>query len=230
MSILRVIVEANNNIKVVKEAKENLELILEIIVSMSFNKKPFNLIESKFPEIARKIKSYSTIPECVSVLKDCKKTVESFMSNYPNDVCYRSINLRDVEWDNISNSKYVLLLLLIKYKNGNNIKANNTTLEHICPQTIIDGSEWDNKFPQSVRNEYIYNIGNCVLLDKKTNSSLSNKSFIEKKEKYVEFNLEDHIANQNLIVSRQSIWDRNIIDERKKNILDSLNKNFGFLI
>jgi len=227
MSILRV-VDCQNTIKVTNLAKDNLELILEIIISMSFNKKPFNLIENKFPEIARSIKSFHTPIECENVLKLSKKTIKEFMDTHPKDVKYSSIYLKNIEWDNIQNNRAVLLLLLLKYKTGRNIKGSNITLEHICPQTINPQTEWDLEFPKQQRKEFIYSIGNCVLLDKKTNSSLSNKSFKDKLAIYKEYHLEDHIIDQNLEVTKQSNWLKEIIEKRQHEIFSELKNKYGF--
>ncbi|MBI1292836.1 DUF262 domain-containing protein [bacterium] len=59
------------------------------------------------------------------------------------------------------------------------------TVEHVLPQTVESGSEWDTLWPAPAdRAAWVHRLGNLVLLTKKRNSSASNLPFAEKKQKY----------------------------------------------
>lgn len=59
------------------------------------------------------------------------------------------------------------------------------SIEHVLPQTVEKGSEWDKLFPdEAVRDEWTHRLGNLVLLTRRINSSASNWDFKTKKEKY----------------------------------------------
>lgn len=59
------------------------------------------------------------------------------------------------------------------------------SIEHILPQTVEKGSEWEKLFPdESVRDGWTHRVGNLVLLTRRINSAASNWDFKKKKEKY----------------------------------------------
>lgn len=59
------------------------------------------------------------------------------------------------------------------------------TIEHVLPQTIGKGSEWEKLWPdESERNKWLHKIGNLVPLTRRRNSSAQNYDFNTKKEKY----------------------------------------------
>jgi len=59
------------------------------------------------------------------------------------------------------------------------------SIEHVLPQTVDKGSQWEQSFPdEAVRSEWMHRIGNLVLLTHRINSSASNWDFKKKKEKY----------------------------------------------
>jgi hypothetical protein len=59
-----------------------------------------------------------------------------------------------------------------------------TTIEHVLPQTVPTGSEWDQLWTQTDRQYWTDRIGNLVLLSRAKNSEAQNFSFTEKKQKY----------------------------------------------
>jgi len=59
------------------------------------------------------------------------------------------------------------------------------SIEHVLPQTVEKGSEWELLFPdEAVRSAWTHRLGNLVLLTHRINSSASNWDFKKKKEKY----------------------------------------------
>src|SRR5690606_3745467 len=52
------------------------------------------------------------------------------------------------------------------------------TVEHVCPQTVADGSQWQEWFPsQEEHASLVHRLGNLVLLNFRKNSSASNYDF-----------------------------------------------------
>lgn len=59
------------------------------------------------------------------------------------------------------------------------------SVEHVCPQTIENGSQWDRWFPdRKWHDEWLHRLANLVLLTHRKNSSASNWDLETKKEKY----------------------------------------------
>lgn len=59
------------------------------------------------------------------------------------------------------------------------------TVEHVCPQTVADGSQWQQWFPsQEEHADLVHRLGNLVLLNVRKNSSARNYDFEIKKSTY----------------------------------------------
>lgn len=59
------------------------------------------------------------------------------------------------------------------------------SVEHVCPQTIENGSQWDKWFSdREQHDEWLHRLANLVLLTHRKNSSASNWDLDRKKEKY----------------------------------------------
>lgn len=59
------------------------------------------------------------------------------------------------------------------------------SVEHVCPQTIENGSQWDEWFSDREKHdEWLHRLANLVLLTHRKNSSASNWDLTRKKEKY----------------------------------------------
>lgn len=64
-------------------------------------------------------------------------------------------------------------------------EPNILTIEHVLPQTVKPGSEWEKQWPdRAVREQWIHCIANLVPLTRKKNSEARNYDFDKKKEKY----------------------------------------------
>ena len=59
------------------------------------------------------------------------------------------------------------------------------SVEHVCPQTIQDGSEWATWYPnQEKHDKHVHTLGNLILLNRGKNSGAKNYDFAKKKEIY----------------------------------------------
>ncbi len=63
--------------------------------------------------------------------------------------------------------------------------SNVLTIEHVLPQTVAEGSQWAEWWPQKEeREKWVHKIGNLLPLSKKKNSQAQNYDFEMKKDKY----------------------------------------------
>ena len=61
----------------------------------------------------------------------------------------------------------------------------NSSIEHVLPQTVDEGSEWAMMFPtEETRNEWTHRLANLVFLTHRINTRASNWSFERKKKEY----------------------------------------------
>ncbi|MGB1206767.1 MAG: DUF262 domain-containing protein [Chitinophagales bacterium] len=58
------------------------------------------------------------------------------------------------------------------------------TLEHIMPQKIKEGTNWQKDFSEAFRQKYTYKVGNMTLLTQSMNAQAKNYDFFRKKEIY----------------------------------------------
>jgi hypothetical protein len=64
------------------------------------------------------------------------------------------------------------------------LNYNDSTLEHIIPQSPDSDSNWLTDFNDTFRKDMTYKLGNMTLLTQRKNSSAKNFSFDKKKEQY----------------------------------------------
>lgn len=96
------------------------------------------------------------------------------------------------------------------------------SVEHVCPQTIEENSQWAEWFSNSNdHNSRVHSLGNLVLLNFRKNSSARNFEFGKKKTKYFApgdtsaFTLTNEVRNYNT-------WKPSDIDERQEAVLRRL--------
>lgn len=102
------------------------------------------------------------------------------------------------------------------------------TIEHVLPQTIKKGSEWENIWFNGLdqdsiielHNKWLHKFGNLVPLTRQKNSAAQNFDFDMKKEKYFtgksgtsSYALTTHVLNK-------KEWSPSVVEERQKEILD----------
>lgn len=97
------------------------------------------------------------------------------------------------------------------------------TIEHVLPQTVQSGSEWDITWPDIEKRSFWLNrLANLIPLTRRINSSAQNYDFAVKKEKYFQgqngttsFCLATQIVNYNQ-------WTVNDCEKRQQNLLAKL--------
>ncbi|MBO5570059.1 MAG: HNH endonuclease, partial [Clostridia bacterium] len=87
----------------------------------------------------------------------------------------------------VSNKRNYLILRLDSFVSDGAATYDSKilTIEHVLPQTVATGSNWEKLWPDvSEREQWLHKIGNLVPLTKRHNSQAQNYEFDVKKEKY----------------------------------------------
>ncbi len=95
------------------------------------------------------------------------------------------------------------------------------TIEHVLPQTVQKGSEWDTKWPDEEKRKFwLHKIANLVPLTKYHNSEAQNYDFDKKKECY--FKSKKGVSSYPLTtqVLNEKEWTPEVVEKRQKKLLD----------
>lgn len=117
---------------------------------------------------------------------------------------------------NLNNRNYILGRLE-NYNHKEHLNVEDFTIEHIMPQTPNDdwrrdlGENWED-----VYEKYIHTIGNLTLTG--YNSELSNKSFIEKRDR--EGGFKDSHLRLNHYLTDKNTWNEELILERAEELIN----------
>ena len=100
------------------------------------------------------------------------------------------------------------------------------SVEHVCPQTIADGSEWDKWFrDRQAHTQWLHCLANLVLLTHRKNSSAGNWDFERKKQVYFTRNDSCPFLLTRQVLDEQK-WTPAVLQTRQKQILHSLAKSW----
>ena len=97
------------------------------------------------------------------------------------------------------------------------------TIEHVLPQTVSEGSEWEKLWPDPAeRKNWVHRIANLVPLTQKRNSKAQNFDFDTKKTAY--FGGKRGVSSYVLtsMVLNTDAWTPPVVDQRQKNLLEVL--------
>lgn len=101
------------------------------------------------------------------------------------------------------------------------------TIEHVMPQTIPSGSQWEEWWPnEEQRNLWLHKIGNLLPLAKRTNSQAQNYEFEIKKDRY--FKGKSGTASFSLTtqVLNYQVWTPTVVEKRQAELLEIYKKNW----
>lgn len=124
----------------------------------------------------------------------------------------------------INKTRYLLLKMDLLMGNAGTILQYNkdsSSIEHLMPQNII-GTDW--RIDPELHKDWVHRLGNLVLIDKKKNSSLSNKQFGDKKIKY-QGAIETR-ANTNYIFINYQHWTLESIEANHKRTIELLRQYY----
>lgn len=102
------------------------------------------------------------------------------------------------------------------------------TIEHVLPQTVNQGSEWEIWWPdEDARKEWVHRLANLVPLNKKKNSAAQNFDFASKCDIY--FKGSKNVSSYALtsqVISKKS-WTHEVVKERQEELLGVLNHGWA---
>lgn len=112
---------------------------------------------------------------------------------------------------------------LLPYEMYSAKNSGDITIEHIFPQSSNDIPYWKKNFKTEDSSIYLNSLGNLLLLSREKNSSLSNKSFEEKKNGDFSYITG---SQSEIEVARYSDWTKETIVERGKKMLGFLQERW----
>lgn len=102
------------------------------------------------------------------------------------------------------------------------------TIEHVLPQTVPAGSQWENWWPNiEERDEWVHKIGNLVPLAKRTNSAARNYDFDDKMQKYFSSKtcgVTSYTLTSQVILEKE--WKPETVKRRQKELIEIYKKNW----
>lgn len=125
---------------------------------------------------------------------------------------------------------YVILRLNSFMSDGANrfeYDPNTLTIEHVLPQTIKRGSEWETTWPVvEVREKWLNRIANLVPLTRKKNSAAQNFDFKKKCDTY--FSSKNGVTTYPMTtqVLKYESWLPEMMEERQKKLLTEFEKKW----
>ena len=101
------------------------------------------------------------------------------------------------------------------------LEPNILTIEHVLPQTVRPGSEWEKLWPDaSVREQWLNRIANLVPLTRKKNSEAQNYDFDKKKEIYFKGKSGTTTYPLATQVLSEKAWTPEIVELRQKELMN----------
>lgn len=95
------------------------------------------------------------------------------------------------------------------------------TIEHVLPQTVATGSEWELWWPdEDIRKQWTHRIANLVPLSRRINSEAQNYDFGTKKNKYFTNGKETSSYALTTQVINNGSWTLEDVEHRQKYLLD----------
>ncbi|MDN3692102.1 DUF262 domain-containing HNH endonuclease family protein [Chryseobacterium tructae] len=154
---------------------------------------------------------------------------DNISSEKPLDINDLELSLKNDKWGGFSGTKvnktrYILLKLDLLVGNKTNqlqYNKNSSSIEHLLPQKI-ENTLWS--VDSDFHKEWLHKIGNLVLIDRNKNSSLSNKDYETKKNKYK--GAIESRANTNFVLMNYSEWNKESIISNQNRIIELIMKYY----
>ena len=201
-------------------------------VVLAMKQKPYS--ESDIRDVVQAIEIYMF--RNITICKRAGNKVERFFAEVAKEIYDETLNstslildrikaetVGDQEfsdsfriWSGSKASKEVIRYIfrkvhkLIEPHSEINIDNSEVHIEHIMPE---DPSNWE--VPDDVHETYLWRLGNLALLSGTMNISISNKTFDEKKERYLDSKIEP-----NKEIASYTQWTADEIEERQKKLAE----------
>ena len=104
------------------------------------------------------------------------------------------------------------------------------TIEHVLPQTVTPGSQWEKDWPDvTEREKWLHKLGNILPLSKRKNSQAQNYEFPIKKEKYFKTKGVSAFALTTQVLSYNE-WTPAIVQKRQSELIEVCKKNWDLVL
>lgn len=199
-----------------KFSNSQLALLLKLAVSAAVRMRISRTAEGSKAE-----RAIADVAQAISAGKVTKavKVIEQLSEILPSDEQFRN-DFSTAVVRRTSYSRYYLRSLEIESQKPTaapefvaNPNPGDLNLEHVLPQSTT--SAWDQLVPQDRQTEYVYRLGNQVLLRAGENKALGNSSFDNKRAV-----LANSALSLTSMVGNVDIWDMSAIDERQRHLAD----------
>lgn len=97
------------------------------------------------------------------------------------------------------------------------------TIEHVLPQTVEAGSEWEENWPkEEVRQQWVHKIANLVPLTQQRNSAASNLDFAKKKAAYFggRKSVSSYVMTTQVLNTAE--WTPEVVEKRQNDLVEVL--------
>lgn len=177
--------------------------------------KNINYRIDRYAELLEELEEDNSMSNPISSIQLTKKEKKEFKEVLRGDVYY----------DLTARRRNYLILRLDSYSSDGSATYDPEvlTVEHVLPQTVDSGSEWEKLWPdEDEREEWLHKIANLVPLSRRKNSSAQNYDFATKKDKY--FTGKSKVSSYALTteVLHTEEWTPETVKIRQKNLLNRL--------
>jgi hypothetical protein len=131
-------------------------------------------ISSMYAALARQLAAVKNAQEATPVLNELRKKLKE---RVPSEAEFLALFPELIYTNTVSKQRALLKYVLSKTARAEGLSfpadLDDLTIEHLHPQSKIDGSDWT--------DEIVGQAGNLILVTKELNHKLENKTFVEKK-------------------------------------------------
>ena len=210
----------NNEIKSQEKLLQLFNIVFELQSCLVLNNVSANKLETKYPELAKKFSSENIKNDTSfrNAINKIIKNIQKFQKEH-TELSFKSIN-RDKFLTFFSKSVDARMILAFLNDRGSLITI-SPSLEHVLPQNNHDEWLWVKSLDEEVKENFINNPGNLLLLDKTKNSSLKAKGWKGKKEELQKWNTCDPTGlgkNSSLYYKKCEDWNEDTIIKRGEEV------------
>jgi len=163
-----------------RELIESLDVLENYLVRRYLVGEPTNYLNKMFPALWRELDAANFVSGLQAVLAK---------QNYPSDDRLRRVIVSEPYYDNRSQLKAKIVLILEKVNrhlssgtDAYTVLDRAATIEHIMPQNLsTDWKEMIGDNWEEVKRDYLHTLGNLTLVTQSWNSTLSNSPFAQKR-------------------------------------------------
>lgn len=131
-----------------------------------------------------------------------------------------------------SNKRNYLILRLDSFVSDGSARYDSKllTIEHVLPQTVAPGSQWEKDWPDpDEREKWLHKLGNILPLSKRKNSQAQNYEFSVKKEKYFKTKGVSSFALTTQVLNYTD-WTPSIVQKRQSELIEICKKSWDLTL